>query len=141
MKASFDPKNEGDLHKEIRDILYEQIEDSQASVYKFQLNVLPGETILTVGLSNIPELFNNTIGEIESGQTNRGLKLISQKLDGKKLITTVEGLGDTKYQLGVVGDEYIKNIVGAEFDNGLIFKIPDNEKNKFYKHNIIIEFK
>lgn len=137
VKVSYNSEIDGDS----ADIKFEKIEDSQASVYKFELDIPPGKTTLTINLNKVPVIYLITNDGTDIGQTNKGLKIITQKLDGNKLTTTVEGLGDTKYQLGVVGDEYIKNIVGAEFDNGLIFKIPDNEKNKFYKHNIIIEFK
>ncbi|OGU71293.1 MAG: hypothetical protein A2V93_07165 [Ignavibacteria bacterium RBG_16_34_14] len=141
MKAYFDSKKEGDLQKELRHIRYEQIEDSQSSVYKFQLDIPPGETTLNIGLNNIPEIYLISTDGAEYGQTNRGLKIISQEFEKNKLITTVEGLGNISYQLGVVGEKYIKKLDGAELDNGLKFTIPGKDNDKFYKHNIIIEFK
>ena len=137
VKASYNSNNDGDSV----DIKYEKIEDSQASVYKFDLDIPPGQTALTIKLNKFPEIYLIATDGAAIGQTNKGLKIISQKLDGNKLITTVEGLGSIEYQLGILGSEFIKKLEGAELNSGLRFIIPGKEKDKFYKHDIIIEFK
>ena len=75
------------------------------------------------------------------GATNEGLKIISQKLDGKKLIISCEGKVNRNYELGVMNYELIGKVIGAEFKKGkLIINIPGSGE-EFIKQDVVIEKK
>jgi hypothetical protein len=75
------------------------------------------------------------------GATNEGLKIISQKYNGNKLIIYCEGKSNRNYELGVMNDELICNITGGELKDGkLIINIPGNGTD-FVKHKTVIEEK
>ncbi|HEY4756382.1 MAG TPA: hypothetical protein VIH28_10030, partial [Ignavibacteriaceae bacterium] len=73
------------------------------------------------------------------GDTNEGLKIVSQNLDGKKLTVHCEGKPNKDYELGIMNYELVKSISGAELKDGkLIVNIPGTG-NDFLKHEIAVE--
>lgn len=76
-----------------------------------------------------------------TGVTNEGLKVISQKFDGKRLSIHCEGKPNKKYELGIFNYELAKSISGAELKDGkLIVNIPGTG-NDFMKHYITVEIR
>ncbi len=72
------------------------------------------------------------------GTSNEGLKIISQKLDGKKLTINCEGKPNRNYELGIMNYGLVENITGAELNNGkLMINIPGSG-SEFFKHKIVI---
>jgi len=75
------------------------------------------------------------------GEVNEGLKIISQKLDGKKLTINCEGKTNRNYELGVMNYGLIRDITGAQLkENKLVINISGNGTD-FIKHEIVIEKK
>lgn len=75
------------------------------------------------------------------GNTNEGLKIVSQTPDGKKLSVLCEGKPNKDYELGIMNYEQVKSISGAELRDGkLIMNIPGTG-NELLKHQIVIEAK
>ncbi len=75
------------------------------------------------------------------GATNEGLKIISQKLDGKKLIISCEGKANRNYELGVMNFELIGKVIGAEFKKGKLIVNITGSGEEFIKHDVVIEKK
>ena len=75
------------------------------------------------------------------GATNEGLKIISQKLEGKKLIVSCEGKAGRIYELGIMNGELVKSVSGAELENDKLLIRVSGSGNEFVKHEISIEVK
>lgn len=78
---------------------------------------------------------------IPIGATNEGLKIISQKLEGKKLTISCEGKPEKEYELGIANGELVKSISGADLNNGKLLIHFSESGNEFVKHEISIEMK
>ncbi len=80
--------------------------------------------------------------ETKTGDTNKGLKIISTQRQEEKLTLTVEGLAGEHYELGFVHGEKIQAVQGAQTSAGmLVIKMPDGPAGEFVKHEIVIETK
>ncbi|MCX6169786.1 MAG: hypothetical protein NTX65_10625 [Ignavibacteriales bacterium] len=78
---------------------------------------------------------------IPIGETNEGLKIISQKLEGKKLIVNCEGKAGRVYELGIMNGYLVKSVSGAELENEKLSIHVSGSGNEFVKHEISIEMK
>lgn len=78
---------------------------------------------------------------IPIGATNEGLKIISQKLERKKLTISCEGKPGKDYELGTENGELAKSISGAYLNNGKLKIHILGNGNEFVKHEISIEMK
>lgn len=78
----------------------------------------------------------------KTGDTNKGLKIISTHWQEGRLTLTVEGLAGESYELGFVQGERIDAVHGAQAGaNTLVMKMPDGGTGEFVKHEIVIETK
>lgn len=78
----------------------------------------------------------------KTGDTNKGLKIISTHWQEGRLTLTVEGLAGENYELGIVQGERIQAVHGAQASaNMLVMKMPDGAAGEFVKHEIVIETK
>lgn len=78
---------------------------------------------------------------VSIGATNEGLKIVSQKLEGKKLTISCEGKPGKDYELGLMNDESVKSISGANLKDKKLFIRISGNGNEFVKHEILIELK
>ena len=98
---------------------------------------LSKKTELTVQYNPVPEIY--IIPQTASiGATNEGLKVISQKTEGKKLTIEVEGLPGKTYELGITNPDLTGTISGAEKKNGRLIFLIKSGGTDFTKHYISI---
>lgn len=75
------------------------------------------------------------------GATNEGLKIISQKLTGNKLIITCEGKMKRNYELGIINGELANSIIGAELKGEKLIVNILGSGDDFVKHEIVMSMK
>ena len=120
-------------------IEYELIKHEQAYQLKTKFT-LNGKNEIVVNYKPSASVYSlPAITQI--GTTNEGLKIISQKLEGKKLIISCEGIPNRNYSLGVINYELINSVSGAELKNSRLEINIFGSGTEFIKHNIEIEMK
>ncbi len=116
---------------------YEFAAGEQANQLKTTIKI-KRENELTINFSPSPEIF--IIPQTtQIGATNEGLKVISQKLAGKKLTIEVEGLPGKNYELGITNGNLAGSINGAVIKNGRLLISVKGNGTDFIKHYISIE--
>lgn len=79
------------------------------------------------------------VAETKVGERNKGLKIISIKMEGGELKIKVEGLANEKYELKVMNAEFIKKVEGAKQEAyKLKIQMPEGKANTFVPHLIVI---
>lgn len=122
-----------------RNSKYEYIEGTQAIQLKTLIKV-SGKNELVINHTPTPEIF--IIPQTTPiGATNEGLKVISQKLTGKKLTIEVEGIPGKNYELGIKNSNLAGTINGAVEKNGKLIILIKGNGTDFIKHYISIELK
>jgi glycogen debranching enzyme len=117
---------------------FEEREANQVVLAVFEMPVPDQETTIEINFIPTAELLPPLI-ETRTGDTNRGLKIISLRREQKNLRVDVEGLAGQTYKLGILNGEYILRVKGAEYqENRLMIKIPDGEPAKFLRHILTI---
>jgi hypothetical protein len=97
-----------------------------------------GKSVLELKLNGAPEVFLLPL-KTSVGETNRGLKVVSQKLAGNELHIIVDGLSGEEYNLGLRNNSNSVKISGAKSINGILnFTIEGKNTGKFKRHEIII---
>jgi len=115
---------------------YEFIKHEQAYQLKTNFKLKGKNELIINHKPSIGIYFPQSVTQI--GATNEGLKIISQELDGNKLIINCEGKTNRNYELGIMNYELIKNITGGELKDGkLIVNIP-GKGTDFVKHKVVI---
>ncbi len=80
--------------------------------------------------------------ETKTGDRNKGLKIISVNLSGKKLHVIMEGISGQNYTLGIVNLERVTNVDGANIDGDhIVIQIPDSKPSEFVKYEFVISTK
>ena len=100
--------------------------------FNFSSNV-----VLKIKLNPVPAIFS-LLKPVRIGATNEGLKVVSQKLDGNKLIIDCEGLPGHDYELGITNEDKVKNVEGAVLKNGILKIGFDENGSDFIRHEIIV---
>ncbi|MFQ6109143.1 MAG: amylo-alpha-1,6-glucosidase, partial [Candidatus Aminicenantales bacterium] len=73
------------------------------------------------------------------GERDRGLKIISVEKRERPLKVRVEGLAGRIYKLGVINEELIDRVEGAELEgNTLKIQMPEGNRGAFIRHQIVI---
>jgi len=118
---------------------FETVDNGQAVTVKTVFKVSKKNEVI-VNHTPVPEIF--IIPQVTPiGAINEGLKVISQKSEGKTLKIEVEGIPGKEYELGIENSSSAGKISGAVIKNNkLIISIPGNETD-FIKHYITIELK
>lgn len=79
------------------------------------------------------------VTDTQTGDANRGLKIIATKLRGNVMTVVVEGLSGTEYFLGAANPARIASVTGARVtDNGLLIPIPGGRAGEFVRTDIVI---
>ncbi len=77
--------------------------------------------------------------DTKTGDTNKGLKIISTSWKENRLAVVTEGLSGENYELRVMNGEKIKSVAGAfQEGNTLKIKIPEGKRGEFVRHEVII---
>ena len=119
-----------------------QIQTSQQTVQPVAVVELKeGTTILEVKFTPTLELLPPPLTS-ETGDGDRGLKILSLQHQGTQLNVDVEGLSGEEYNLQVTKGELIRNVVGGYFNSGEIrVKIPPGKTGDFVRHSLQIFLK
>ena len=77
-----------------------------------------------------------------TGDTNKGLKIISTEWNGKQLDVTVDGLASEHYGLKVLNEQTIVNVKGGSLKgNAIEFRMPNGPVGEFVRKMIEIQVK
>lgn len=80
--------------------------------------------------------------DTKTGDTNKGLKIISTEWKDKELRVTLEGLTGEIYTLKLQNSELVGSVAGAQQkESALEIKIPNGPQGEFVKHNVSIRVK
>jgi hypothetical protein len=98
-----------------------------------------GERIIEIvydpGFDLLPPIIDSRTGE-----SNKGLKILSTEWKGQRLTVVVEGLAGQSYELGALHVKRVKSVSGAELGkSGLLIGIPAGPIGDFVKKTIVIE--
>ena len=92
--------------------------DAQAVQPRIEV-ALTGDDKLELAIAPAPEIVPPPAPAM-TGESNRGLKIIRQSLDGQELNVWVEGLSGESYALDVRGADRIESVAGATLDGARI---------------------
>ena len=120
-----------------RSVKYEVIKNDQAVQLKASMKI-SGKKELVISYSPVPEIYIIPKAA-QIGAVNEGLKVISQKLTGKKLEIEVEGLPGRTYELGITNTNLVHSVKGAVIKEGKLVILPDGNGSDFIKHYIVLE--
>jgi len=91
--------------------------------------------------SPVPEIYFLK-DNLELGETNKGLKVTSQELNGNELKIHIEGISGESYKLGITNSGKIDSVNGAELNKNILnIKISDSNINHFVEQVITIKMK
>lgn len=80
--------------------------------------------------------------DTKTGDSNRGLKIISTTLKGKTLSVMVEGLSGEHYEIGMVHSELLGSAEGCRFlGSSLLIDFPTGNVGEFERREIAIQMK
>jgi glycogen debranching enzyme len=117
-----------------KELSFEEVGSKQAYAVRTSFNV-NGNAEIKLSYSTAPELYLLPY-KVQPGQSNEGMKVISQQLNGNALKVTVHGLPGKTYQLGVKNSEMIKSVENGETADGKIV-IPFDKGGKDFIEKII----
>lgn len=121
-------------------VKFEQVASTQ-TVQPMISCTISGETAIKVSFEPTLELLP-PVHASQTGDTNRGLKIISTLLEGKKLKLVVEGLTGEHYALRVLNEEKLAAVVGAQHERGALqIKFPEGEFGEFVRQEVVIDLK
>lgn len=116
-------------------------EKSQVVMAESEIPVLKNEMLLDLEFTPTVEILPAVLRS-EVGDRNKGLKVISLKKDGSRLVLQVEGLANKTYELGVTNPEGITDVEGAGLlGDKLMLTFPEGESGQFIPHRVIIHLK
>ena len=116
--------------------------EKQSQVFLANVTLsLNAKNAYTLNYKPVPEIYFLN-DKTELGETNHGLKVTSQELNGKVLKIHIEGLSGETYHLGVSNSDKIISVSGAELKGNILsFKIKDIKKNHFVNQDISLNMK
>lgn len=122
-------------------VKFEKAISSQVVQAKVDVNLNDGPTIIEVLFDPTVELLPPHI-ETQTGDMNKGLKIISVQKEENQLKVVVEGLSGETYELEMVNGERIERVQGAIYSENVInLKFPQGNAHEFIKHEFIITTK
>lgn len=122
-----------------KEVLFEQYNFTQAVQLKINFELV-GKSDIEIYLQEFPAIYY--INEkIKVGQTNEGIKIISQKLIDNELKIECEIKTNKTYYLGLNAVQMIDEVINASIVNNKIKIRVDDNDNKFIKHTIKLSIK
>jgi len=117
--------------------------EERAHVVRVESEIPVKEDFLSIEMTFIPTVeILPFVPKSETGDSNKGLKIISLKKESSKLILQVEGLTNETYHIRVMMPEHIAKVEGAELKGAeLILAMPDGKFRDFVSHKILINIK
>jgi len=114
-----------------------------AQVVQVESEIPVREDSLSIDLTFVPTAeILSFVPESKTGDSNKGLKIISLKKEGPKLIVQVEGLTNETYHMRVMMPERIAKAEGAELEGDeLILTMPGGKFEEFVSQRIVIHLK
>ena len=95
-----------------------------------------GTTSVEIDFEPNVELLPPTI-ETKTGDTNKGLKIISTEWKERVLRVVLEGLAGETYELGIVNEDRLSSVSGAtRKENKFLIKMPDGPAGEFVRHTM-----
>jgi len=115
----------------------------RAQVVQAESEIPVREGSLSIDLTFIPTVeILPVVPESKTGDSNKGLKIISLNKEGSRLVLEVEGLSNETYEVQVTMPEDIAQVEGAELKNDrLIITMPEGEIRQFVLLKIVVHLK
>ncbi|MDH5386794.1 MAG: hypothetical protein OEY18_19000, partial [Candidatus Aminicenantes bacterium] len=115
----------------------------RAQVVHIESEIPVREDSLSIDLTFIPTVeILPFVPESKTGDSNKGLKIISLNKEGSRLVLEVEGLSNETYEVQVTMPEDIAQVEGAELKNDrLIITMPEGEIRQFVLLKIVVHLK
>jgi glycogen debranching enzyme len=115
----------------------------RAQVVHIESEIPVREDPLSIDLTFIPTVeILPFVPESKTGDSNKGLKIISLNKEDSKLAIEVEGLTNETYHIRVMMPEHITKVQGAELKGDeLILTMPEGKFGNFVPHKILIYLK
>lgn len=102
---------------------------------------IAGATSIKIIFEPTLELLSPVV-ESKTGDTNKGLKIISTALEGKKMKLVVEGLAGESYALKVLNEEEIAALMGAQqHGDALRIQFAPGKFGEFVRQEVVISLK
>lgn len=129
------------LHVDGKSVEFETKERAQVVLVESEIPFR--EDSLSIDLTFIPTVeILPPVPKSKTGDSNKGLKIISLKKESSKLIVQVEGLTNETYHIRVTHPELIAKVEGAELKGDELFiTMPDGKFGNFVSHKILIDLK
>lgn len=124
-----------------KNVQFKQIVSEYVIQPVIDVSLSNGKTVVVIEYEPTVELLPPEI-DTRTGDTNKGLKIISIKKRDKELTVIVEGLSGEIYYLGLVNPHKIADIAGAVLIKDKIkIQIPEGKPAEFITHKITIIIK
>jgi len=129
------------LHLDGKPVEFETKE--RAQVVQVESEIPVRKDSLSIDLTFVPTVeILPFVPESKTGDSNKGLKIISLNKEDSKLALEVEGLSNETYEVQVTRPEGIAQVEGAELKGDrLIVIIPDGKFGDFIPYKIFIHLK
>jgi len=102
---------------------------------------LSGSDVVEIDFDAAPEILPPD-PESQTGDSNKGLKIIKQELQENKLKVIVEGLSRQVYKLGLANTKLIESVTGAALEgDDLVVQMPEGKESEFVRHQVILKMK
>ena len=99
---------------------------------------LKGESEIAISYDGDVELLPPEI-HTRTGDTNKGLKIISTEWKNNELRILVDGLSGEPYDLGVVNARKIRSVKGGEMrGDNIHFQIPQGPPGEFQRFELVL---
>jgi hypothetical protein len=80
--------------------------------------------------------------ESQTGDSDKGLKIIKLELSGKNLKAIVEGLAGQGYTLRITHGELVQDVVGASvLGNRVTIKFPPGKEREFVRREAVLRLR
>lgn len=115
----------------------------RAQVVHIESEIPVREDSLSIDLTFLPTVeILPFVPESKTGDSNKGLKIISLNKEDFKLILEVEGLTNETYKIQVMRPGLIAKVEGAELKGDeLILTMPDGKFEDFVSHRIVVSIR